>query len=135
MLARLDPPKAYLPEEPGEAMARPRPSAGIRPLQERNQPGGARQRAALASGVLGIVMIVLLLLNFPLVITLSNMNVGVLTLFVWYGLTGIAFIGSIVGICLAVYSRLHGHWGITGLVMGILDLLWSLGFLVLGMFL
>ena len=78
----------------------------------------------------------LLVLTFPLVIGLANaLNLGVLALVVWYMLTGIAFIGSVTAISLAVYSRFQSYWAITGLVTGIIALLGSLGFVVFGLFL
>ena len=73
VLARLDPPEAYLPEELGsEPATRPRPMVGhVRPAQPQVQPAGrARRQTALASGILGIATIVLLILIFPLVIGL-----------------------------------------------------------------
>ena len=69
-------------------------------------------------------------------IGLANIfNLGILILVLWYMLTGIAFMGSVTAIALAVYSRLQGYWAITGLVTGIIALLGSLGFVRLGMFL
>lgn len=134
VLARLDPPEAYLPEETGETIAHPRPLVGMARTAQ-TQAGGARRRTALASGILGIVTIVLLLLMFPLVLGLSNLNLGVLLIVFWYTAAAIALVGSVTTVGLAIYSRLQGHWAITGLILGIIDLIWSAGFVVLGMFL
>jgi hypothetical protein len=136
VLARLDPPEAYLPDELGnETGDRPRPAIGAsRPTQPHASPG--KRRAALTSGILGIVTIVLLLLIFPVVIGLANiLNIGPLILFVWYVPTLITLVSSIGAIWLAVHSRFQSYWGVTGLILGIIDLIWSLGFVVLGVYL
>ncbi|MGC8641339.1 MAG: hypothetical protein ACP5XB_15855 [Isosphaeraceae bacterium] len=134
ILARLDPPEAYLPEETGETAAHPRPVvASARPAASpRVAP---RRKAALASGVLGLATIVLLSLIFPVVIGLANLTTGMIPLVIWYMLTATVLVGSITGLALAVHARLQGNWAITGLVLGIINLLGSLGFLVLGMLL
>jgi HAAS len=136
VLARLDPPEAYLPEETGETGALSRPVVGsARPAASPSPRVPPRRKAALASGVLGLATLVLLSFIFPVVIGLANMGIGTAALIIWYMLTAVALIGSITGIALAVRARLQGNWAITGLVLGILNLLGSLGFLVLGMFL
>ena len=138
VLARLDPPEAYLPEELGsETQARPRSAIGhSRPAQPRVQPaGGDTRKTALASGIVGIASIVLWVFIFPFILGIAQLNIGEAILVVWYMLTGITFIGSVLAISLAVYSRLRGNWAITGLVTGILALLGSLGFAVFGLFL
>jgi hypothetical protein len=139
VLARLDPPEAYLPEEFGAEQASRRPvasRAGRAPAALPTRPEGpVRNRTAIASGILGIASMVLLILNLPLLIGLANSNVGELVLFVWYFVTGLAFIGSVTGISLAASCRLRGSWAITGLVTGLMALLGSLAFVVLGMFL
>jgi hypothetical protein len=139
VLARLDPPEAYLPEEvEREPGTRPRPPADrVGLVQPRVQPaGGSRYRMALVSGILGIVTLVLLILNFPIVIGLANMaNLGVALLIIWYMITAIAFVGSVTAVSLAVYSRFQSYWAVTGLITGIMGLLGSLVFVPLGMFL
>jgi hypothetical protein len=140
VLAQLDPPEAYLPSELGDEPAhRPRPvvgRVGEVPVGFRTRSDGpAKNRSAVASTILGIASVVLLILNFPLVIALANMNLGELVLVPWYFLTLLAFIGSVTGVSLATYCRLKGSWAITGFVTGLLALLGSLAFSVLGMFL
>ena len=123
-----------MPEElEREQTTRSRPVVGVvRPVHA----GGVKLRTALASGIVGMATIVLLILIFPLVIGLANtFNLGSMALVVWYILTGIALISSITAIALAIRSRFQSNWAVTGLVLGIIDLLWSSGFLVLGMFL
>ena len=41
----------------------------------------------------------------------------------WYTITVLALAGSIVGLSLAVRTRLRGSWAVTGLVTGIMGLL------------
>ena len=134
VLARLDPPEAYLSEETGETGTLPQPIVGM-PRPAASPRVAPRRNAALASGVLGLATIVLLILIFPIAFGLANIIPGPLALVLWYVITFLALVGSITGIALAVYARLQGHWAITGLVLGIINLLGSLGFLVLGMFL
>ena len=139
VLARLDPPEAYLPEELGIGDAGPaaclRSATRGPPSPGSNRPAETLRRTALASGIVGIASIVLWVLIFPLILGIANLNIGDAILVVWYLLTGITFIGSVLAISLAVYSRLQGNWAITGLVTGILALLGSLGFAVFGLFL
>jgi hypothetical protein len=138
VLARLDPPEAYLPEEFRDEQAnRPRPVVGRlgQPGFRTRSDGPLKNRTALASGILGIASTVLLILNFPLMIGLANINAGELALIVWYFLSGFAFIGSVTGISLAAHCRLRGAWAVTGLVTGVMAALGSLAFMALGIFL
>ena len=138
VLARLDPPEAYLAEEPErEPGARPRPLIGPTvPFQLRAQPaGGARRKTALASGVLGIAVIALLILAWPLLAGFATMfpDPGALVGIFFFMLMAIAFIGSLTAISLAAYSHLQGRWAIAGLVTGLFALVGSLSFTVLGL--
>ena len=139
VLGRLDPPEAYLPENlGGEPTLTTRP----RPLHAtpRRVPDVTRTAArsgigiALASGVLGIVSLMLVLATYPLMILLVNLfpGSGSGLMVVWFLCTGLAFVGSTLAIVLAAYSRLKGVWAVAGLVIGITAWLGSLGLLFLG---
>jgi hypothetical protein len=137
VLARLDPPEAYMPEQ-----AESHPSAaGVHPRERIAGPSrpmpNSRDRVGPASAILGLSMLLLLLIQFPLTIGLANFlpgNAPVILTF-WYGLTLTALSGSITAIVLAAKSRLRSGWSIAGLVIGIFALLGTLGFAVLGVFL
>jgi hypothetical protein len=93
--------------------------------------------AARASTIVGLAVLLVLLIMFPLTIGLASVisdNAAIILTF-WYGLTLIALSGSVVSIVLAANSRLRGSWGIAGLVIGIFGLLGSLAVAVLGMML
>ena len=66
----------------------------------------------MTSGLLGIASILLLLLTFPLVITLANVtNLGIWLLVPWYLLTAIAFGGGGSAISLAFALPSQGTLG------------------------
>ena len=131
VLARLDPPEAYLPDEPSSGPP-PRRSAAIgvprQPSRERD-PGAGK-----ASGILGIIMLALLLVLYPLVVMLSTFgwpNAPILA--VWFTVVLIVFVGSIIGLVLAGKARVKGGWAVAGLVIGIIALSLSVVAGVLGL--
>jgi hypothetical protein len=139
VLARLDPPEAYMPDETGHPPAPPRGASQLR-VAGHPWPTLARNPvtpAARASPIVGLAVLLLLLIMFPLTIGIANVFPGnaVVILTFWYGLTLIGFAGSITAVSLAATTRLRGSWGIAGLVIGIFGLLGSLGFAVLGLML
>jgi hypothetical protein len=126
VLARLDPPEAYLPEddEEGPALSSihlPAPAdVSARPWR-RGDP-----RAARASGILGLVALVLVILS-PLVYMLAMLFQSEILLF---GLGGMVLLMVVVtgllGLVLGVYSRVRGAWAVTGVVTSALALFSSL---------
>jgi hypothetical protein len=134
VLARLDPPEAYLADEAEsrptleDRLPRERIAVHTRPMPT------SPDRVGISSTILGLAMLLLLLIIFPLTIGVANFVPGnaPLILTFWYGLTLIALTGSITAIVLAARSRLRGGWAIAGLVIGIFALLGTLGFAVLG---
>ena len=68
----------------------------------------ADSRIALAGGILGIAMLPLLLMIFPLTIGLAQFVPGstVVVLGFWYLSTASIFAGSVVAVALAVPTRL-----------------------------
>ncbi|QEH38670.1 hypothetical protein OJF2_72760 [Aquisphaera giovannonii] len=133
VLARLDPPEAYLlvaedgEETPAMRLARsprgerPRPAAG-RP------PDPADGRLARTSGILGIVGLVFSLLQFPLIEVVGDLfRVPEAIVYgVWFVLTAAVFVLGTLGIVLAGRAGLRRPWAVAGLILGILDVLASL---------
>jgi hypothetical protein len=141
VLARLDPPEAYLPEE---GVSAPAYEPGARAAAARRDLAAPRpamphpdSRMAAAGGVVGIAMFPLLLVIFPLTIGLAQFVPGSVTVILgfWYSLTALALAGSVTAVTLAVRSRLKSPWAVTGLITGIMGILGSLGLAVLGLFL
>ncbi len=135
VLARLDPPEAYLPDE---ASSDPLPRRGAatalprQPLRERDPWTGR------VSGILGITMFVMLLMLYPLVILLSASSAFnwpyAAIMVVWFGVALLSFVGSIIGLVFACQARVKGGWAVAGLVTSIISLLLSLAAGVLGLF-
>jgi hypothetical protein len=135
VLGRLDPPEAYLPDELQDHAAPRRDAAYPRPAAARN--ADTSSPPASASAVISLAVLLILLILFPLTIGLANFvpgNAPVILTF-WYGLTLIAFSGSVTAIVLAAKARLRGSWAVAGLVLGIFALLGTLAFAILGMML
>jgi hypothetical protein len=119
VLAGLDPPEAYLPDEDESAfepgLARlPTPPRALRP------PAGAQGWLPLASGVLGIVSVATFFLSTLLVF---GTNVGELGELVWFGSIGLSFVMGLLAVIFAARARLRGAWPIVGLVTGIVSLI------------
>jgi hypothetical protein len=132
VLARLDPPEAYLPEEDGNRGRIPSQlptaphAAWVQPVREANA------RVAKASGILGLVVMALIVLGCPMAygMAVSLQSTTVLCL-LGGGVLCFSFIGSSLAIVLAAYCRLASGWAIVGLVNGILWLLACLGLTIL----
>jgi len=127
VLGRLDPPEAYLPEGEGElgavAMrmpAKPRTGRVVEP-----SPKGDRGIARI-SGILGLVAMTLVMLA-PMFYVLAELLSSEAIFFVFGGgaLT-LALVGSILGISLAIYSRMASVWAVIGAVTAALSILGSL---------
>ncbi len=140
VLGQLDPPEAYLPDEP-EGLPAQRPGMAHARLTGLPSPAvrnaGASTPAARASTIVGLAVLLILLIMFPVTIGLATVFQGeaAIILTFWYGLTVIALSGSITAIVLAANTRLRGGWAIAGLVIGIFGLLGSLACAALGMML
>lgn len=116
VLARLDPPEAYLPDEDAPDEARPpRISTMPRAIAAPSQAGAGR--LGLAGGILGLVS----LANVLLVATLESGIVSVDLFFI--GSMVLGFIACVLAIIFAARVRLRGSWAIVGLVTGIVALL------------
>lgn len=132
VLARLDPPEAYLPEE-GE----------LEPVESRitvapRSPRHGRPRKepmiGKAGGIVGIVALVSVLLC-PVAYLLAIFLENLVVMLIGSGLAFLlSFIGGIVGLVLAACARPLGSWSVTGMVTGGIALLGSLcvgGFILL----
>jgi len=120
VLARLDPPEAYLPEE----------SAGLEWVLSRRPPGsrpvrtarGGDPKVAKVSGILGLVAVAsVLLIPLDYVVALA-LNSEVIFLVLGGGTFGLTLIGGILAIVLAIYSRMGSAWAVVGVVTGALSL-------------
>jgi hypothetical protein len=130
VLARLDPPEAYLPDEAAGETVRPRPAspARVTPPARKTVPGIAK-----ASGILGVVTLTMLFVFGPLFWLLAAQGgFGLGEIFVIAILLFTPLI-SVVGLVLGLCARLNGAWAIAGVVAGAVSLLVSMaaGILVL----
>jgi hypothetical protein len=122
VLARLDPPEAYLPDEAGTPTTplRAVTSSGSKPVQPRTDP-----KAGRASGILGLASLALVVIYpalFMIAIFLESMVVAVALCAVTLAF---AFPAGILGLVLGVYTRKSGAWSIVGIAASVLSLLLS----------
>jgi hypothetical protein len=123
VLARLDPPEAYLPDDstlergPSRLTTTPRV---VRPSTDPNP------RIAAASGILGIVSVFMVLLSIVIAFTASEaLESGLFAYLVILGPIFLTFLVSVLAVVFAARVRLRSGWAITGLVTGILSMLIS----------
>jgi hypothetical protein len=123
VLARLDPPEAYLPEEGpgGPAVLRaPSPARVARPAAKPDVSGVAR-----ASGILGIAALTIFFLTPAIFLGTELLGSEILLYVGVFGAAALSFVTGLVGIALALFARLRGAWAIVGLVTGVLAVLFS----------
>ena len=119
VLARLDPPEAYLPDD--EAPARPRSArapASPRALAPARE--APTRRIGLVGGILGMFSVMCVLFCVSIEFYVLNASQGDKAAF--FASMGVGFVLSILAIIFASRARLRGAWAITGLVTGILAL-------------
>ena len=118
VLARLDPPEAYLPDE-DSTVARPaRVSASPRGIPTSGEPQAGR--IGFAAGILGILSLSMTCLGYPVALGLGSESI----------LLAAAVLGLIAGVQAVVFAavgRLRGAWSLVGLVTGIMSLMTLLG--------
>jgi hypothetical protein len=133
VLARLDPPEAYLPEDSeGVERVPPRRAPASRPVRPVR---GGDLKVAKVSGIVGLIAVALVLL-VPLEVILTELLGSQVFFFVACGGTfGLTLLGSILAIVLAIYSRMASAWAVVGVVTGALSLLGSFALAVLALFL
>jgi hypothetical protein len=126
VLARLDPPEAYLPEE-GEIdrggyiprAAAPRPAAPPGPA-----PRGEFDSGKI-SGIVGIVALGLLILVPVIYLLVLMTNSELVLILAAAGMAGFMFLGGIVAIALAIHARFRGPMALVGVITGAFSLLVS----------
>jgi hypothetical protein len=82
-------------------------------------------QAGKVGGIVGIVslcLVTLLPLGYGLAILTQN-EIGMIL--VWFGASGLMFIGGIIGLSLGIYARMNGPWAIVGAVAGVFSILIS----------
>jgi hypothetical protein len=123
VLARLDPPEAYLPEDSPTDSA-PTGREPIRPVVRSIQQGN--QRVARASGILGLSALSSLML-VPVCYLLAALSGSEgLFLVCLSGSSVIMLVCGILSITLGLYARKGGPWAVVGLVTGIMALVFFL---------
>ncbi len=122
VLARLDPPEAYLPED-GLNDSPPTRRGPIRPAAHPVRHGNAR--VARASGILGLVALSLLLLC-PLCYMLALASGSEFPLYLCVLTSPIALACGLLGVVLSAYARWDGAWALVGIVTSSLALLCAL---------
>jgi hypothetical protein len=135
VLARLDPPEAYLPEETGVEPISPRSTSrphAAHSVRKRDS------KIARISGILGLVALALSLVSPVLGYAIAIPFQSIVALcIVCGGVSGLAFVASVIAFVLALYSRMGSAWGIVGIVTSSLSLLFApalppLAFIILG---
>ena len=128
VLARLDPPEAYLPDATeGEPVSvhRTIPVSAQRPVVSGDL------RFGRASGILGVVAIALLLL-LPVSYLIAIAFGSELVLFVLGGGTLVlVLVAAAVGLVLGILARKSGAWAVVGIVTSVLAPLLSLASLTI----
>ena len=123
VLARLDPPEAYVPEGAEE---RPAVPAERLPSLAPVQTGGGDSRVARASGIVGLSALGLVLFSPLIYLATAVTGSEVLLLMGLFGTAGLVFVGGLLAVVLAIYAQLRGVWAIVGLAVGLLAVLFSL---------
>jgi hypothetical protein len=123
VLARLDPPEAYLPEESSSSPTPARIPTPRRPAPT-SPPGTSR--VGTVSGILGLLALGVTF-SSPLVFIVSELlGSQILMITALLGTVGLVFVKGVLAIVLAIYARLRGAWAIVGLITGIISVLCSL---------
>jgi hypothetical protein len=118
VLARLDPPEAYLPDDTDAS-----PVSVVRALPTRaTSPAlGRDQRLGRASGILALGAIVVLLIMTPVTFSLAIGLQSDAVLFVLGGGTLLlVFSAALMAFVLGILARKSGNWAITGIVASLL---------------
>jgi hypothetical protein len=113
VLARLDPPEAYLPEE---TAGRPRSVGATVPTRVSQRAPNLNAKAGRASGLLGLGSIGLLLLLPVLWFIGFALQSEALLLVLGGGTIMLLLIAAIVGLVLGIVARKSGTWAIVGIV-------------------
>lgn len=127
VLAKLEPPEAYLDFESGEGVRLPAFERSVRPVRSEAVPEAERlQRRALVSGICGIVGLMAALLA-PMLFFVALQTNSALVFFGGCGLCGLTSLtaGS-AALIFAGMSRLKTPWSIAGQVLGVISVMLAL---------
>jgi hypothetical protein len=124
VLARLDPPEAYLPDPDDVGAA---PAARAPAGRPERSTGPAPAATGKLGGVIGLVTFGSLLVS-PLIVLGSEVfdSVAILVM-VAFSAALLVLAGGVVGVILSARARPMGPWSVVGLVTGILSLLGAVG--------
>ena len=126
VLARLDPPEAYLPDELGEVAgpsARPSGRRDPAPARPSPDPSDPRAKMGRVAGILGLVSIGLALLAPWPCLAGFLADSEILILLTLGPMLATVSICGILAVGFAAYARVRGSWAITGLVTGLISVL------------
>jgi hypothetical protein len=113
VLARLDPPEAYLPEE---TAGRPRSVGATVPTRVSQRAPKTNDKLGRASGLLGLGSAGLLLLLPVCWLVAVALNSEVVLFVLGGGTIVLVLIATIVGLVLGIVARKSGTWAIVGIV-------------------
>jgi len=124
VLARLDPPEAYLPDEAVDGpMTSGVASARVAPLARPTRPGAGQGKLTRISGILGMIAFGLVLVAPILLIIAELMGSQGLFYFSFAVLIFLVSVSGIAAATLAIYARLRDSWAVAGLLLGIISTL------------
>jgi hypothetical protein len=132
VLARLDPPEAYIPDElEGERVSVSRTVSTTmgRPAARNNAKVGK------ASGVLGLTALALMLLlpvNYMIAVALNS---EIVALVLYLGDLLLTVSASVLALALGIYARKSGPWAMVGTVASLLSLVLSLATVIVAILL
>ena len=121
VLARLDPPEAYLPEDSESTIGLTRRATPSRPTPTIPQRS---RKTGRVSGILGMVALALVLMSPLALLTAEFIGSVSLALLLLAGTTAITFMVSILGLVLGIYGHKGGAWAVVGIVLAALSLLY-----------
>jgi hypothetical protein len=122
VLARLDPPEAYFPDQ-AETLATPSRavrSSGCKRVRPRTDP-----KAGRASGILGLASLALVVIYPALYMIAIYLQSQVVAFALCAVTLAFAFPAGILGVVLGIYARKSGAWSIVGIAASVLSFLLS----------
>jgi hypothetical protein len=125
VLARLDPPEAYLPERDDVTQSETATRSSIEPTARAALDGN--RQVARTSAILGLAALASVLVLLPCSYLFASLfESEALAVVLCGGSLLIVLVGGVLGITLGCYARKSGPWGLVGTVTGILAVLLAL---------
>ncbi len=124
VLARLDPPEAYLPDEAVDGPGTPRVAATTARPSPSRRPAGAgagEGRITRVGGILGMIAFGLVLVAPMLWILVELTDSEVLAYLGFAVLIFLVSASGIAAVTLAIYARLRDSWAVVGLLLGVIS--------------